>query len=210
MTNLDMHLSSPTAKIDVIAVVSGSSNEARRAKNGPRDWYTIFHITDPAHLEQEQAKLSLSAASGVDGLGEAGDRGASAKRPLRQDIRVEVFRPWKASLPVVDNGDVVLLRDFGVRSREHRTFLLSGDESAWCAFRPPHTVTAPDGEAGNGVVKPAWASGKVGVLREGLREEVRGPPVEVGPEERDRVVELRGWWDVVVMMHDKGKKRATL
>ena len=46
---------------------------------------------------------------------------------------------------------------------------------------------------------PAWAqrasqdtAGEKGGLRE--REEVRGPPVELGKEEREHVAELRGWW----------------
>jgi len=29
------------------------------------------------------------------------------------------------------------------------------------------------------------------------REEVKGPPVELGPEEREEVSRLRDWWKVV-------------
>ncbi|KAF2153383.1 hypothetical protein K461DRAFT_267963 [Myriangium duriaei CBS 260.36] len=138
LTNLSHHLNSPTAKVDVLAVVTDAASIPARAKSGPRDWFTVMHVSSPA-LDDAQ-------------------------------VRVEVFRPWKESLPVATEGDVVLLRNFGVRSRERKAFLLSGEESGWCVWR--------------------WQ----GDEEEGV-EEVRGPPVEVGEGERKEVQEVRGWWE---------------
>ncbi|KAI7371452.1 hypothetical protein KC336_g20786, partial [Hortaea werneckii] len=44
-------------------------------------------------------------------------------------VRVEVFRPWKAKLPVAEVGDVILLRGFVVKSRKRKPYLLSTDAS---------------------------------------------------------------------------------
>ena len=97
-------------------------------------------------------------------------------------LRVEVFRPWKSSLPDALVGDVMLLRDFTVKSRKHQPYLLSVDTSAWCVWK------FEDASNDN---RPVWA--KRGVRR-GVREEVTGPPVELGDEERERAKMVRAWW----------------
>lgn len=210
LTNLEMHLSNPGVKVDVLAIVTETPSEAKRAKLGPRDWYVVLHVTDPAFLEQQDNKSSRGGAVLSQGDSQPISREAAngchePDKEEREDMRVEMYRPWKASLPAAAPGDVILLRNFGVRSRNRRTYLLSGQESAWCVFR----AGAEDNDDADSDARrrPSWARRGIDLP---LREEVRGPPVEVGPEERDKAEELRGWWDVVVMMKDKGKKRATL
>lgn len=83
---------------------------------------------------------------------------------------VHIFRPFQSALPVVETGDVVLLRGFVVKSEKGANFALrSGEESAWVVFKPG------DGD-------------EVG------QEQVRGPPVEFGEGERRFVADLRSWY----------------
>ncbi len=106
--------------------------------------------------------------------------------PLGENIRVEVFRPWKAKLPVAAKGDVILLRAFVVKSRKRQAYLLSTDASAWCVWRystPAKTHPKAD--------QPVWAR-KASTY--GVHEEMKGPPVELGEEERDHASGLREWW----------------
>lgn len=154
LSNLNEKLNSPE-KADVLAVVVDETQAPERAKGGQRDYYTIFHISDPS-LEQDES------------------------------IRVEVYRPWHANLPVAQIGDVVLLRGFSVKSRKRKTYLFSADTSAWCAWR--YADAEGDSE------KPAWARKKRAVSFSGMKEEVKGPPVELGDEERGHAAELRAWW----------------
>ncbi|KAF4556550.1 Hypothetical protein D9617_1g084280 [Elsinoe fawcettii] len=216
LTNLDLQLGGNGGKVDVLAVATGRADEVKRAKAGPRDWFTVLRISDPGVWEQEAATLAKSQGDGDAGAGEeeevkgevtnrelegkgkgkvlgnghanAGEdqantecNGTEGGRGAREDIRVEVYRPWKASLPSVEAGDVILLRAFHVKSRDRRTYLLSGEESAWCVFR----FGEEDGEK-----HPART-------RIGPREEIKGPPLEIGDEERGRAQELRGWWELV-------------
>ena len=101
---------------------------------------------------------------------------------LQHSVRVEVFRPWSATLPLAHQGDVILLRNFAVRSRKRHPYLLSTDSSAWCVWRY-EDVTQKE--------KPVWAR-KPAVS--GVQEEVRGPPVELSDEEQSHAKELRGQW----------------
>ncbi|KAK4991635.1 Histone deacetylase complex subunit [Elasticomyces elasticus] len=145
-----------SSTVDVIAVATSTSSDPVRAKAGPRDYYTIFHIADPSvHHSESQS-------------------GSDQAEVLHKDTMVEIFRPWKASLPYCRPGDVVLLRGFTVRSRKHRPYLLSCDASAWCVWRP-------DG-----------------------KEEVKGPPVEIGEEERQEVKRLETWWGDMVASEQRG------
>ncbi|KAF2220705.1 hypothetical protein BDZ85DRAFT_284428 [Elsinoe ampelina] len=219
LTNLDLHLGSSKGTVDILVIASSDSAEVKRARSGPRDWFTFFHVTDPEHHEQEnKMRKNDSFVSANDGIAgdpimekpngndhsrgkgkgkgkamingddlhtNAHDQSASTSPSNpREDILIEVFRPWKASLPSVSSGDVVLLRSFHVKSRDRRSYLLSGEESAWCVFR-----FGEDGEQGGKT--PAWAK------KSGPREEIRGPPLDIGDEERERAKELRGWWEMV-------------
>ncbi|KAK5133922.1 hypothetical protein LTR08_007151 [Meristemomyces frigidus] len=144
--------------IDVLAVVTNKTKAPERARIGPKDYFTCFHIADG----------SLSAGS---------------------DAMVEVFRPWKATLPIAEVGDVVLLRAFAVKSRDREPYLLSTDASAWCVWRFVDAEVAGDNEG-----RPAWARKRSSSMSAGVREEAKGPPVELGDEERQHARTLRQWW----------------
>jgi hypothetical protein len=148
--------------VDVLAVVTDFTKEPKRAKGGPRDYYTIFRVTD--------ANMSSST-----------------------DVRVEVFRPWKAVLPAADIGDVVLLRAFVVKSKKRQPYLLSTDSSAWCVWRfaEHNKATARGGATGKDGEQPVWARR---MSHTEVREEVKGPPVEYGMAEKEQARKLRDWW----------------
>lgn len=109
---------------------------------------------------------------------------------LTSDVRVEMFRPWKATLPVAGVGDVVLLRAFAIKSRRRRAYLLSTDASAWCVWRHEE-ASIEDGKR----KKPIWAQTAGEQSQRVTREEINGPPVEFGDAERRHAHELRLWWD---------------
>ncbi|KAI6854998.1 hypothetical protein KC343_g1435 [Hortaea werneckii] len=93
-------------------------------------------------------------------------------------VRVEVFRPWKAKLPVAEVGDVILLRGFVVKSRKRKPYLLSTDASGWCVWRYAEYLRSQS--------HPDSLSS--------VREVVTGPPVELSEAERSQVRTLREWW----------------
>jgi hypothetical protein len=109
------------------------------------------------------------------------------------DVRVEVFRPWKAVLPAADVGDVVLLRAFVVKSKKRQAYLLSTDTSAWCVWRfAEHSkATARGGASMRDGEQPVWARR---MSHSEAREEVKGPPVEYGMAEKEQARKLRDWW----------------
>jgi len=113
--------------------------------------------------------------------------------PTSEDVRVEVYRPWKAVLPAADIGDVVLLRAFIVKSKERQAYLLSTDTSAWCVWRfAEHSKASARGGAGmNEDGQPVWARR---MSHTEVREEVKGPPVEYGVAEKEQARKLRDWW----------------
>ena len=150
--------------VDVFAVVTESTTEPARAKAGPKDFYTLFRITD--------SSLGPHAS-----------------------LRVEVFRPFKNTLPAAKEGDVVLLRAFAVKSRKRQPYLLSSDASAWCVFRYPKLSDTAAGKGGKR--KPKWAlKAGEGVGDGPVSEEMKGPPVEFGIEERGHARDLRLWWEL--------------
>ncbi|KAK4565757.1 hypothetical protein LTR86_003606 [Recurvomyces mirabilis] len=104
-------------------------------------------------------------------------------------VRVEVFRPWKAVLPVAEIGDVILLRSFVIKSRKRQPYLLSTDASAWCVWRyaEGHKEMGED-------TRPVWAQRHSESHTGEVREEIKGPPVELGAEERRHADALRNWW----------------
>ena len=97
-------------------------------------------------------------------------------------VRVLCFREWRAALPVAERGDVLLLRAFEVVGAKGAPGfeLRSGEGSAWCV----------------------WRGGAVGA------EEVRGPPVEVGEEEREEARRLKAWFDATVHEDQSGRGKS--
>jgi hypothetical protein len=118
-----------------------------------------------------------------------------------QSISVQVFRPWKAALPKAEKGDAVLLRGFAVFSAKGTSGLglRSGEGAAWCVWR----VSFEDADGIDESGKPQWGNNRNG-KSVSLREEVRGPPVEVGQEERKHVNELKKWWGELKMEEKNG------
>lgn len=153
LSHLPHHLNGPD--IDVLAVITAAPKAPSRASSGRKDFYTILQIADPS-LPPSRAEGEMRVSG----------------------VPVGVFRPWKATLPGGEVGDVVLFRGFGVRSRKNRLRLVSGETSGWCVWR--FGAGEDKSEKGDGGALP--------------REEVKGPPVEVGEAEREHVRALREWW----------------
>lgn len=116
---------------------------------------------------------------------------ADSSLPADDSIRAEVFRPWHATLPTAQVGDVVLLRAFAVKTRKRKPYLLSTDSSAWCVWR----YAEGEGEDMNREKRTPTRKRRVSFsVTSSAREEIKGPPVELGEEERQRVAALRKWW----------------
>ena len=97
-------------------------------------------------------------------------------------VTVNIFRPHNTALPTPAMGDAILLRNFKITSLKGKMGLLSTESSAWVVFKHDKT----------------WDP------------EVRGPPVEFGPEERAYASGLGRWWDSVKSMYEnqgKGKEK---
>lgn len=86
-----------------------------------------------------------------------------------------IFRPNELAFPNLVQGDAILLRNFKVQSFQNRVGLLSTNSSACAVFRQDSEV------------------------------QVRGPPVEFGPEERSFARALWNWWASVRTEHGKGE-----
>jgi hypothetical protein len=81
---------------------------------------------------------------------------------------VQVFRPYKDALPVIQAGDGILLRDFQVIALKNRGFALRSDQndaSSWAVFK--------DGQD---------------------EAEIRGPPVEYGVGEKSHIFSMKEWY----------------
>lgn len=92
--------------------------------------------------------------------------------------QVQCFRPYATSLPKADIGDVILLRDFVVKTKQNQCYLLSAEASAWHVWRYSTPKHHQQSEAALSF----------------LYEESNGPPVELGSEEQTYAVALRQWW----------------
>jgi len=100
---------------------------------------------------------------------------------------VTVFRAWKAALPRAVAGDAVLLKCVEVVGlRGGGAGVRSTEGSAWCVWKGQAVAKPAGGEA----EKPAWARRDTSEAV----EEVSGPPVEIGAEEREEARQLRDWW----------------
>ncbi|KAL1297778.1 hypothetical protein AAFC00_006315 [Neodothiora populina] len=177
LASVEAFLNQSTYTADVIAVSTGVSSEAIRADKGPRDFFTVLQLTDPSLHERKQAVY---------------DNEESSTDATKTEMRAEVFRPWKASLPTTEEGDVVLLRNFVVKSFERRSYLLSSEASSWCVWRFSATITQQQrGEDHQDIFQPAW----VRKQHTTIKEQVKGPPMDIGPEEREKARHLRRWWE---------------
>ncbi|KAI9664230.1 MAG: hypothetical protein M1831_002409 [Alyxoria varia] len=105
-------------------------------------------------------------------------------------IQVQCFRPFPRALPAGDAGDVILLRDFVVRSRDRRCYILSAAASAWFIWR----FSKNDNAEMNVKTHVAGTAERGDISSQDAVEECTGPPVEVGRMERERASMLRSWW----------------
>jgi len=160
-TYLNASPSDQNAAIDVFAVVTSPTSKPSRAKAGPREHFTITHISDTSCFPKT--------------------------------IEVHVFRRWKNSLPVANVGDVILLRNFLVKSRKRQCHLLSGEASAWYVWKLSNYHENRENDNEN---KPIWAKQATNDVGAFI-EECKGAPVELGSEERDHTRALRTWWDAI-------------
>ncbi|KAE9364617.1 hypothetical protein N431DRAFT_300079, partial [Stipitochalara longipes BDJ] len=83
---------------------------------------------------------------------------------------IQIFRPYKDALPIIQAGDGILLRNFQVISVKNRGFgmrSVTDEGSSWAVFKD-------SGEP-----------------------EVRGPPVEFGDGEKNHVIALRAWYETL-------------
>lgn len=95
------------------------------------------------------------------------DPAACRQTPNTPVITAQIFRPNNKCFPIAEKGDAILLRDFKVQTFNRQAILLSTKSSAWAVFRR----SAP------------------------LEVQIRGPPVELGPEERMFAQGLWRWRD---------------
>ncbi|KAF2403158.1 hypothetical protein EJ06DRAFT_528112 [Trichodelitschia bisporula] len=110
-------------------------------------------------------------------------------------VGVKVYRPWKDALPKASVGDVILLRDFAVKSTKGGAGVAmeSTNGSSWCVWRLEHLTDSHRNGA------------KAGSMEALQRvEEATGPPVEIGREERKAVRERQLWW---MRLPEKGKAK---
>lgn len=97
---------------------------------------------------------------------------------------IQVFRPYKDALPIIQAGDGVLLRNFQVISVKNKGFALrSEDASSWAVFKDEE------------------------------EPEIRGPPVELGAGEKKHIGLLKKWYgdlDATMMAKlDRANDKAT-
>jgi hypothetical protein len=98
---------------------------------------------------------------------------AEPSLPGNKSITAQIFRPYKAALPKVQRGNLVLLRSVKVQSQKRKCMLLSTELSAWAVFSVRR-------EMGGQV-------SDIDVV-------IDGPPVELGSEEKSHIIELEKWW----------------
>ncbi|KXH38171.1 hypothetical protein CSIM01_10486 [Colletotrichum simmondsii] len=103
-----------------------------------------------------------------------------------QTVAVQIFRPHKAALPVIHQGDAVLLRNFSVMVLTRSGFgLRANDGSSWAVFE-----TRRHGGEGQGGGDGSSADADAG---DDLPQ-IRGPPVELSEGETGYAALLRRWY----------------
>ncbi|GME66320.1 Telomere end binding protein [Neofusicoccum parvum] len=203
LTHLDSYTNSQSSTVDVLAVCTRPSKSPVRASAGPRDYHTLFSITDPSLPNAASVRVQVFRPwkAALPEL-EPGD--AVLLRAFL--VRSRKGRPSLLS----GNESAWCVFRYGTVRRS-----APGSQE----------VTDAEGE-GEGrkksdiadSMKPIWAdhlSGLWGDVTGGLwgavegeaedaphhngvsgatREEVHGPPVEFGDEERREAKGLREWW----------------
>ncbi|KAH7318599.1 hypothetical protein B0I35DRAFT_247396 [Stachybotrys elegans] len=175
---------SVTGSIRSMRSIGGEEEEGRGEMSKQR-LLKCLRTTLPSFVSLKMLRNSLG--QGVDLMAVAAATPPSPHRPKNgpRDYMLEVvltdpslapsgvtvahiFRPHKTALPVIETGDVVLLRKFQIVSMKGRGFgVRAGDASAWAVFDNANDEMLP---------------------------QIKGPPVEVVQEEVDYAAMLRKWW----------------
>lgn len=92
--------------------------------------------------------------------------------PVGEKIQVDIFRPERLALPITQQGDVVILHNFRVRTSNHCVELVSTWTSSWVVFRRPFSLDSINDCA-----------------------LMSGPPCEYGRFEEILVAKLASWWE---------------
>ncbi|KAK1717491.1 uncharacterized protein BDZ83DRAFT_633570 [Colletotrichum acutatum] len=105
-----------------------------------------------------------------------------------QTVAVQIFRPHKAALPVIHQGDAVLLRNFSVMVLTRSGFgLRANDGSSWAVFETRRHGHGGEGQGGgDGSSADADAGDDL--------PQIRGPPVELSEGETGYAALLRRWY----------------
>ena len=168
--------------------VGEPSQTAETARSTKTQLLKMLHAELPEFLSLKVLRNSLTKT--VDILGVAAITPAAPVRPKNgpRDYMLElimtdpstapssvsvaqIYRPHQKSLPVVEAGDVVLLRRFQVLSMKGRGFgIRAGDDSSWAVFEKDDDEKLP---------------------------QIMGPPLEVTDEEVRYAEALAGWWNAM-------------
>ncbi|RDI85145.1 hypothetical protein Vi05172_g5149 [Venturia inaequalis] len=111
-------------------------------------------------------------------------------------LSVKIYRPWKPALPVLEEGDLILLRGFNVLSTMKGVglYMRSNASSSWCAWK--FNLKVEENDLSSDDDQPKWSqkikAGKELTLED--REVCTAAEAQRGNEERDFVQELREWW----------------
>ena len=183
-----------SAKAEADSVMKMPAGESHRGEGSPDPWQTSTALYQPlASLDKHIGVADSQGPNLVDVFVIVAD---NTSKPVRSKggprdhhvvfkitdqsiyptlVEVQCFRPYARSLPVADVGDVILLREFVVKTRHHSCFLLSAGSSGWAVWR--YGKRKQDG--GN--------PDEAGIER-------AGPPVELADEEQKRAAMLRQWF----------------
>ncbi|KAK1453657.1 hypothetical protein CMEL01_05316 [Colletotrichum melonis] len=106
-----------------------------------------------------------------------------------QTVAVQIFRPHKAALPVIHQGDAVLLRNFSVMVLTRSGFgLRANDGSSWAVFETRRHGHGGEGQGGGDGGSSADADAGDDL------PQIRGPPVELSEGETGYAALLRRWY----------------
>lgn len=111
-------------------------------------------------------------------------------------VSVKIYRPWKPALPVLEDGDLILLRGFDVLPIKKGVglYMRSNESSSWCAWKFNLKITEHNLSSDNDQI--TWSqkikAGKELTLED--REVCTAAEAQRGDEERRFVQELREWW----------------
>ncbi|QDS69167.1 hypothetical protein FKW77_010544 [Venturia effusa] len=111
-------------------------------------------------------------------------------------VSVKIYRPWKPALPVLEDGDAILLRDFSVLPTKKGVglYMRSNEGSSWCAWK--FNPKVKENNLCSDDDTPMWSQ----KFREGReltledREVCTAAEAQRGDEERKFVQSLRDWW----------------